>query len=172
LSHNLEVLTVHLHIASGLINVSFACFRTAILISDGREVAKPAMLSSSCISALQPVPLTCLQRSVIAANELGVNYKLHPIELGKDNKADWYKAINPLGKVLTALYTAECAYLKRMIDQNLRTSFCDCLTVSACQQVPALQLGDDTVIESLVINEFLADRFAAADGGSALMPGI
>jgi Glutathione S-transferase, N-terminal domain len=36
---------------------------------------------------------------VIAANELGVSYKLHPIELGKDNKADWYKAINPLGKV-------------------------------------------------------------------------
>jgi glutathione S-transferase len=59
-----------------------------------------------------------------------------------------------------------------MLNQSLRTSFCDCFAVCALQQVPALQLGDDTVIESLVINEFLADQFAAADGGSALMPGI
>jgi hypothetical protein len=54
-------------------------------------------------------------------------------------------------------------------DLHLMLRLFNCSTM---QKVPALQLGEDTVIESLVINEFLADRFSAADGGSALMPGI
>eukprot|EP00611_Tribonema_gayanum_P012360 TRINITY_DN22990_c0_g1_i1.p1 TRINITY_DN22990_c0_g1~~TRINITY_DN22990_c0_g1_i1.p1 ORF type:complete len:269 (-),score=58.24 TRINITY_DN22990_c0_g1_i1:333-1139(-) len=73
------------------------------------------------------------QRSVITANELGVPFKLHPIELGRDNKQDWYQKINPVGKV------------------------------------PAVQAGDDIVVESLVINEYLVEKFGA-DATSTLMP--
>lgn len=71
------------------------------------------------------------QRSVITANELGVPFKLHPIQLGKDNKEAWYSKINPLGKV------------------------------------PAVTAGSETVVESLVIDEYLVEKFGSS---SHLMP--
>eukprot|EP00638_Chattonella_subsalsa_P005865 CAMPEP_0117748374 /NCGR_PEP_ID=MMETSP0947-20121206/9072_1 /TAXON_ID=44440 /ORGANISM="Chattonella subsalsa, Strain CCMP2191" /LENGTH=222 /DNA_ID=CAMNT_0005566013 /DNA_START=270 /DNA_END=938 /DNA_ORIENTATION=- len=69
------------------------------------------------------------QRSWITANEIGISFNLEPMQLGVDNKQDWYLAINPSGKV------------------------------------PAVVSGGDVVYESLVVNEYLVEKY-----GSKLMP--
>lgn len=58
------------------------------------------LVTFACHRACAQCPYA--QRSVIAARALGVPFKLHPIELGKDNKTEWYKRINPVGKVRMA----------------------------------------------------------------------
>ncbi|CAM9243640.1 unnamed protein product [Ectocarpus sp. 6 AP-2014] len=63
------------------------------------------------------------QRTWIAARELGVPFKFHAMELGKDNREEWFLKLNPLGKV------------------------------------PTIVCGDDVIYESLVVNEYLAEKF-------------
>ncbi|CAM9437007.1 unnamed protein product [Choristocarpus tenellus] len=94
--------------------------------------------TSSTILTTSPTFATPILLGRIAARELGVPFELHTMELGKDNREEWYLNINPLGKV------------------------------------PAVVCGEDVVYESLVINEYLADKFstgAGPEGVTPLLPG-
>ncbi|CAM9946832.1 unnamed protein product [Discosporangium mesarthrocarpum] len=63
------------------------------------------------------------QRSWIAARELGVPFDLHQMELGKDNKEEWYLNINPLGKVPAVVCGEDVVYESLVINEYLSDCF-------------------------------------------------
>ncbi|CAM9822839.1 unnamed protein product [Pylaiella littoralis] len=63
------------------------------------------------------------QRTWIAARELGVPFKFHPMELGKDNKEDWFLKLNPLGKVPTIVCGDDVVYESLVVNEYLCEAF-------------------------------------------------
>eukprot|EP00752_Nemacystus_decipiens_P016123 g14418.t1 len=65
------------------------------------------------------------QRTWIAARELGVPFEFHPMELGKDNREDWFLKLNPLGKVPTIVCGDDVVYESLVVNEYLSEVFPD-----------------------------------------------
>ncbi|AFY77861.1 glutathione S-transferase [Pleurocapsa sp. PCC 7327] len=59
------------------------------------------------------------QRSWIALIELGIAYEPIEIELGKDNKTDWFRALNPNGTVPTIKHGETVVYESLVVNEYL-----------------------------------------------------
>lgn len=59
------------------------------------------------------------QRSWIALLELGIAYEPVAIELGKDNKTDWFRAMNPNGTVPTIKHGETIVYESLIVNEYL-----------------------------------------------------
>eukprot|EP00903_Cladosiphon_okamuranus_P011550 g10873.t1 len=65
------------------------------------------------------------QRTWIAARELGVPFEFHAMELGKDNREDWFLKLNPLGKVPTIVCGDDVVYESLVVNEYLAEVFPD-----------------------------------------------
>ncbi|CAM9470422.1 unnamed protein product [Scytosiphon promiscuus] len=63
------------------------------------------------------------QRTWIAARELGVPFEFHAMELGKDNREDWFLKLNPLGKVPTVVCGDDVIYESLVVNEYLSEAF-------------------------------------------------
>lgn len=59
------------------------------------------------------------QRTWITLLELGVDFELVEIELGKDNKTDWFRAMNPNGTVPTIKHGETVVYESLVVNEYL-----------------------------------------------------
>ena len=65
------------------------------------------------------------QRSWITLLELGIGFEPVEIELGKDNKTDWFRAMNPNGTVPTIKHGETVLYESLVVNEYLCEVFDD-----------------------------------------------
>nr|WEU39136.1 glutathione S-transferase [Saccharina japonica] len=125
-------LAVLLSTASGFASTAPGRSAMTMAASEGGKPAFTLYSSDRCPYA---------QRTWIAARELGVPFEFHAMELGKDNREEWFLKLNPLGKVPTIVCGDDVVYESLVVNEYLADAFPPGGELGASPLLPASPAG-------------------------------